>query len=105
MIGLMRNTVPSARRYSLHTSLASSTSTSFGMCAASDAPSFTYSSLPLGLGRAGVELRGDVHPRRQQAHNCSDPGRLLGLGSCRPVTQSQPPPRALFCVGTGGVAG
>src|SRR6202022_3769511 len=62
MIGFRRNIVPSERRYSLHTSFASSTSTSFGMCAASDAPSFTYSSLASGLGHTGVALRGDVHP-------------------------------------------
>src|SRR5215470_16011867 len=40
--GLIRNTVPSASRYSLHTSLDSNTSTSFGACPASNAPSFTY---------------------------------------------------------------
>src|ERR1700738_3624011 len=62
MIGFRRNIVPSERRYSLHPSLAPTTSTSVGMCAASDAPSFTYSSLASGLGRTGVALRGDVHP-------------------------------------------
>jgi len=36
-------------------------------------------------------------------HNRSN-GRLLDLGSYRPVTQSQPPPRAQLCVGTGPVA-
>ena len=40
--GLMRNTVPSASRYSLHTSFDSNTSTSFGACPVSSAPSFTY---------------------------------------------------------------
>jgi len=39
--GLIRNTVPSASRYSLHTSLDSNTSTSFGACPVSNAPSFT----------------------------------------------------------------
>src|SRR6516162_5660551 len=39
--GLMRSTVPSASRYSLHTSFDSNTSTSFGACPVS-APSFTY---------------------------------------------------------------
>ena len=37
-------------------------------------------------------------------HNRSN-GRLLDLGSYRPVTQSQPPPRAKLCVGTRPVAG
>jgi hypothetical protein len=37
-------------------------------------------------------------------HNRSN-GRLLDLGSYRPVTQSQPPPRAQFCVRTRPVAG
>src|SRR5437870_2953535 len=83
MTGLMRNTVPSASRYSLHTSLASSTSTSFGMCAASDAPSFTYV-----LARFRV--------RRS---------RLLGLGNGRAVAQSQSPPRAELCIRAQPVAG
>src|SRR5207247_2441694 len=67
MIGLMRNTVPSASRYSLHTSLASNTSTSLGVWAASDAPSFTQF-----LARFRVRTR----RRGAQRESSSRPGRL-----------------------------
>ena len=80
MIGLMRNIVPSASRYSLHTSLASSTSTSFGMCAASGS-----SVVHLFLTGFRVRTRAawsEMFIRAGSAeHNRSDLSRLFGLGA------------------------
>src|SRR5215469_15007862 len=96
--GLMRSTVPSAKRYSLHTSLDSNTSTSFGACPVSNAPSLTYFLTGLGLGTRRHRSPGGGAVASTAYGNDFRANPSLGLGCDWAVTQCQAPSGAKFTV-------